>query len=143
MPKSGLRSSKRWTDDLKTSILAFSSDRREPGSECQCFPPVLGSFHPQFDHMLRATRHIAKHKMAGSGRLLSRHKMRGSSQTLPLAENNVEGVRTCSTASFKEEILPCFDFGTSVVFNNPSHPSTRLCPTNSHKPSRTICVIRM
>ena len=26
MPKSGLRSSKRWTDDLKTTILAFSSD---------------------------------------------------------------------------------------------------------------------
>ena len=42
------------------------------------FLPVLGSFHPQFDNMLRATSHIAKHKVAMSGRLLSRHKMRGS-----------------------------------------------------------------
>ena len=32
---SGLRSSKRRTDDLKTIIFAFSSDPREPCSECQ------------------------------------------------------------------------------------------------------------
>ena len=38
MTKSGLRSSKCWTDYLETTVFAFSSDHGEPCSECQLFP---------------------------------------------------------------------------------------------------------
>ena len=49
---------------LKTTILAFSSDHGEPLSECQFFPPALGSFHPPIDNRIRATNPNPKHKVA-------------------------------------------------------------------------------
>ena len=59
MPKSGLRSSKGWTDALKTTILAFSADPREPGSECQYSPPWGGQRGGFWPHWAR-TPHVQR-----------------------------------------------------------------------------------
>ena len=78
MPKSGLRLSKRWTDALKTTIFAFSSDHRGPCSECQFFPQPWGHSTPQSTIGFGQRVIIRSIKWLRDPPILSWHKMGGS-----------------------------------------------------------------